>query len=161
MSTLSQTIRGTKILDLGPLIAPELPPNATAQQALLHLVRGRRGALVVVEDGHAVGIFTERDVLRNMKDDQFATAEARRSLLLRQIMSSPALTVRRQATLDVAIDIMAKRKHRHLVVVDREGRVAGLLTANDLTQFLSDQYPKETVNLPPRLHQVYRSAEGG
>ena len=44
--------------------------------------------------------------------------------------------------------------------MDREGDLKGLLTSNDLIQYLTDQFPEETVNLPPRLRQRYRSPEG-
>ena len=55
---------------------------------------------------------------------------------------------------------MVERKYRHLVVIDRAGQLRGLLTTSDIIQFLTDQFPEDTVNLPPRLHQQYRSPEG-
>ena len=56
-------LQQSALLDLGPLPAPRLTPVATVQQALQFLVRGRRGAIVVVEGLRPVGIFTERDVV--------------------------------------------------------------------------------------------------
>ncbi len=55
---------------------------------------------------------------------------------------------------------MVEHGYRHLVVVDRDGELKGLLTSNDLVQYLTDQFPEETVNLPPRLRQQYLSPEG-
>jgi len=55
---------------------------------------------------------------------------------------------------------MVSHHHRHLVVVDRDGDLKGLLTTNDIVQFLTDQFPEETINLPPRLHQKYETPEG-
>ena len=46
------------------------------------------------------------------------------------------------------------------VVVDRAGQLRGLLTTSDIIQFLTDQFPEDTVNLPPRLRQQYRSPGG-
>jgi predicted transcriptional regulator len=160
VNPLSEMIRDTQVLDLGPLPAPRLAPSATVHQALQFLVRGRRGAIVVVEEMHPVGIFTERDVLHRLPEGLFTSREQRNRMPLRDVMSQPPVTVRRQETLAEAMEKMADKELRHLVVVDRNGDLKGLLTTNDLVQFLTDQFPEDTVNLPPRLHQLYRSPEG-
>ena len=152
MNSLKDLIADNRVLDLGPLPAPRLAPNATMRQALQFLVRGRRGAIVVVEGLRPVGIFTERDVLeRDGSGDRNPISEK---------MSRPPITIRRSASLRDAIAAMVEHGCRHLVVVDREGDLKGLLTSNDLIQYLTDQFPEETVNLPPRLRQRYRSPEG-
>lgn len=160
MKAIRDLIRQTRVLDLGPLPAPRLAPNATVHQALQFLVRGRRGAIVVIEGTSPVGIFTERDVLYRIPDGLFTSREQRRQTPLREVMSQPPFTVSRQATLLEAIEMMARRECRHLVVVDGNGGLRGLLTSNDLVQFLTDQFPEHTVNLPPKLRQQYRRPEG-
>lgn len=148
------------MLELGPLPAPRLAPTATVQQALQLLVRARRGAIVVVGSRlEPLGIFTERDVLRRCGDDGFR-ADVRQRTPISSMMSQPPSTIRRQATLLDAIVAMDERRHRHLVVVDRDGYLRGLLTTNDIVQFLADRFPEDVVNLPPRLHQQYRGREG-
>jgi CBS domain-containing protein len=106
-----------------------------------------------------LGIFTERDVLRRCESEAFGP-EARRRTPIQEAMSRPPLTIRRQATLLDAIVAMDERRHRHLVVVDRHGLLRGLLTTNDIVQFLADRFPEGVLNLPPRLHQQYRGREG-
>jgi len=160
MSALNEVIRETQVLDLGPLPAPRLAPAATVQQGLQFLVRGRRGAIVVVELMRPVGIFTERDVLQRLPEELFTSREQRNRTPLREVMSSPPVTVRRQETLADAMAKMDDQQLRHLVVVDRNGDLKGLLTTSDLVQFLTDQFPDDLVNLPPRLHQQYRTPEG-
>ena len=126
-------------------------------QALQFLVRGRRGAIVVVEGLRPVGIFTERDVLRRLPA---GPSGGKDTTPLSDGMSQPPATIQRKASLRDAIEKMVERGCRHLVVVDRAGDLKGLLTSNDLIQYLTDQFPEETVNLPPHLHQQYRSPEG-
>jgi CBS domain-containing protein len=75
-------------------------------------------------------------------------------------MSTPPVTVSRSTTLSEALETMDRLQHRHLVVVNRQGELKGMLTTNDIVQFLTDQFPEDTVNLPPRLRQQYRSVEG-
>lgn len=160
MLTLHDLIRQSRVLDLGPLPAPRLPANVTVQQALQFLARGRRGAIVIVDGLRPTGIFTERDVLCRLTEGLFTSQEERRRTAIREVMSQPPVTVRRQVTLAEALETMDRLQHRHLVVVDRQGDLKGLLTTNDIVQFLTDQFPEDTVNLPPRLRQHYPKSEG-
>lgn len=160
MNPLHDLIRDNLVMDLGPLPAPRLAPCATVYQALQFLLRGRRGAVVAVDGARPVGIFTERDVLFRLPDGLFASRERLRRAPLDEVMSKPPLTVKRQDTLLDAIRTMVGHSCRHLVVVDREGALRGLLTSSDIVQHLTDQFPEETLNLPPHLDQQYRSPEG-
>ena len=160
MKTLHDALQQNRILDLGPLPAPRLPPNTTVHQALPFIVRARRGGVVVVEGTHPVGIFTERDVVRLLADPARGSVEARQHTALREVMSQPLRTARRQETLVQAIETMVKGHVRHLVVVDRHGDLKGLLITSDLVQYLTDHFPDETINLPPHLHQRFRRPEG-
>lgn len=162
MEHVADILRTHRVADLGPLPAPRLPGRTTIQQALAFLVRGRRGAIVAVEPGtlRPVGIFTERDVLTRLCADVLSDRAVRARKPLTDVMSSPCISIRRRASLHEAIDTMASRGFRHLVVVDRHGELQGLLTTGDVVQYLTDRFPEETVNLPPRLHQRFPSAEG-
>lgn len=160
MDTIRDVLQQSALLDLGPLPAPRLAPVATVQQALQFLVRGRRGAIVVVEGLRPVGIFTERDVIYRIPTGLFTSKDERLHIPIRDMMSRPPVTVRRQATLAEAVETMARLQHRHLVVVDKQGELKGLLTTSDIVQFLTDQFPEDTVNLPPRLRQQYHSPDG-
>lgn len=159
VNALRDLIVDNRVLDLGPLPAPRLAPNTTMHQALQFLVRGRRGAIVVVEGMRPVGIFTERDVLHRLPAGP-SSRESRDKTPLSEVMSRPPATILRKASLRDAIEMMVEQGYRHLVVVDRSGDLKGLLTTNDLIQYLTDQFPEETVNLPPHLHQQYRNPEG-
>ena len=160
MDTIHDALRQSRVLDLGPLPAPRLAPVATVQQALQQLVRGRRGAIVVVEGLQPVGIFTERDVVFRIPTELYSSRESRQRTALRDVMTQTPVTVRRQVKLAEAVETMARLGHRHLVVVDRNGELRGLLTTSDIVQFLTDQFPEETMNLPPDLRQQFHSPEG-
>lgn len=156
VNSLKDLIAGNRILDLGPLPAPRLAQNATMYQAVQFLVRGRRGAIVVVDGLRPLGVLSERDVLRHGPPDP----GTRDTTPVSQVMSQPPVTIRSSVSLRDAIATMVERGYRHLVVVNAAGNLKGLLTSNDLIQYLTDQFPEETVNLPPRLRQLYRSPEG-
>ncbi len=152
-------LRDIRVLDLGPLPAPRLSPSATVSQALAMLSRGRRGAVVAVENETPVGIFTDRDAVERLTLESRDPDET--GLALRERMTAPPVTIRRQASLHEAIEAMVGRRYRHLVVVDRHGKLRGLLTTGDLIQHVTDLFPESVINLPPRLHQVFARPEGG
>ncbi len=148
------------VRDLGPLPAPRLAVNATVHHAVQMLTRARRGAVVVLDGVTPVGIFTERDIIYRLADGELAARGQRRHIPLREVMSQHPVTVGRDATLSQAITTMVQRDFRHLVVVGDEGELRGLLTTADIVQFMTDQFPEETVHLPPRLRQQYHRPEG-
>lgn len=160
MTALGELLEGNRVLDLGPLPAPRLTERATLEQAVQFLVRGRRGAIVIVDGNVPVGIFTERDVLFRADDAAFVSRDHLRRTALSEIMSRSPVTIRRQASLHDAVTTMSGGGFRHLIVTDRKGELRGLLNTNDIVQFLTDQFPEEMINLPPRLHQQYGRPEG-
>jgi CBS domain-containing protein len=160
VESIAELIRSTTVLELGPLPAPRLPATATEAQGLQHLVRARRGAVVVVDGMRPVGIFTERDVLTRLAEGDLSVRGEGSQRALSELMSQPVVTVRRQATLRQSIELMHRARHRHLVVVDREGELRGLLTSSDLVQYIADLFPEDVVNLPPRLHQRLDRPDG-
>ena len=61
-----------------------------------------------------------------------ALIERTQDLLVSDVMTAPVLTVRSQATAREAMEMMHQRRIQHLVVVDGQGRVEGVLSDRDL-----------------------------
>ena len=109
------------------------PQDAVISAIELMVERDVGSVLVVDWAGRLVGIFTERDLLRHYLEAQSKFLY----LTVDRVMTSPVVTVPPTATLDVALDLMAKKNVRHLPVVDKEGKVVGYLTWKSLFQRLS------------------------
>ncbi len=93
-------------------------------------------SLVVVDtDGRAVGIVTERDVLRSLARARAAALDMR----LADIMASPVRTVPGDAFLYVGIARMSRLGLRHLVVTDDENRPIGMITGRALLKVRASQ----------------------
>jgi len=120
------------------------------------------GVLVVGPDGRLQGIFTERDFL-----DKLALAEARARLQVdldspvKQLMTPSPRALSPDKTLGDAISLMTEGGYRHIPLVEDDGRVFGLVSANDLVTYIAEHFPTEVYNLPPRLHQRIRTLDGG
>ncbi|NOZ59689.1 MAG: CBS domain-containing protein [Euryarchaeota archaeon] len=87
------------------------------------------GALVVVERSRAVGIITERDVIHRVLNaclDPECTT-------VREVMSSPLVTVSPDASIEEAAQIMIDRRIKKLPVL-RDGRLIGIVTATDIVR---------------------------
>ena len=109
------------------------PQDAVISAIELMVERDVGSVLVVDRAGRLVGIFTERDLLRHYLEAQSKFLY----LTVDRVMTSPVVTVPPTATLDVALDLMAKKNIRHLPVVDKEGKVVGYLTWKSMFQRLS------------------------
>jgi CBS-domain-containing membrane protein len=96
------------------------------------VMRGRHVGALVVVDGQRrpIGILTDRDLaLRVLAEgrDPIATRVA-------DVMSRRPVTVSKSARIEAAIALMSSRAHsfRRLPVVDRTGRLVGVVTLDDV-----------------------------
>ena len=64
------------------------------------------------------------------------------------------------ASLGEAVRLMTEGGYRHIPLLDDRGRRAGLIAARDIVNYVAEHFPAEVVNLPPRLDQVFKTAEG-
>jgi|SwirhirootsSR2_FD_contig_31_17451418_length_643_multi_3_in_0_out_0_1 CBS domain-containing protein len=120
------------------------------------------GVLVVGPDGRLLGIFTERDFL-----DKLALPDSRARLSVdlnspvKKLMTSSPRALSPDQTLGDAIRLMTEGGYRHIPLVEEDGKIFGLVSANDLVMYIAEHFPTEVYNLPPRLHQRIRTLDGG
>lgn len=93
-------------------------------------VMGERGvgSALVVEDGRAAGIFTERDVLRALGSDFDAARHP-----VGQWMTADPATIEAQADVREARDLMLRLGFRHLPVTEGPALV-GIVSLRDLSR---------------------------
>ncbi|MBI4363057.1 MAG: CBS domain-containing protein [Euryarchaeota archaeon] len=93
----------------------------------------RIGCVVVMERGHAIGIVTERDILRKV----VAHCRDPRKVRVKDIMTAPVRTVGPQTDIDEATTLMSREKIRRLPVV-KGGRLVGILTSSDIVSLIPE-----------------------
>ncbi|MFN8050777.1 MAG: CBS domain-containing protein [Acidimicrobiales bacterium] len=101
-------------------------PDCTLRKAAELMDCNAVGALAVVEAGRAVGIVTDRDLVRRAVANG-VSPDAR----VDSVMSSPVITVREDADLHDAVTLFGQHAIRRLVV-ERDGLFVGVLSADDL-----------------------------
>jgi CBS domain-containing protein len=108
-----------------------ITPHATVYEALEQLAEKNVGALLVMDGPDLVGILSERDYVRKVILKGFTSKE----LKVREIMSSPAVTVSPHASIDECMQSMTDKRCRHLPVVE-EGKVVGMVSIGDLVNWI-------------------------
>jgi len=111
---------------------------------------------VVTQANRAVGIVTERDLVSKV----LADAVDPNKIYVRDIMSTPLITVSSNASLTDAAAQMAEYRIRRLVVIDRTGSMVGIVTAGDIARSLAEKhgYREPTFNALARYKE---GIEGG
>lgn len=100
------------------------------------------GALLVVEDGKPVGIFTERDVLTRVVSRDFNPAETSVS----EVMTKNLVAVCPDTTVQQAMAIITEKRCRHLPVMDGD-ELIGVVSSGDLMHWVVKSQGYEIENL--------------
>lgn len=90
------------------------------------MARGRVGAVVVVEDDHLVGIFSERDAVFRV----VARGLEPTTTPLAQVMTPAPVTIEPERSFGHAMAVMHQHRCRHLPVVEN-GRPIGIVSARN------------------------------
>jgi CBS domain-containing protein len=108
--------------------------SMTVYAAVTLLASHQIGALVVVDDGRPVGMFSERDYARK------GIIRGRRAhkTLVSELMSSPLITVSPEQSIEECMQLMTERRIRHLPVIDDE-ELAGMVTIGDVVMHMITQ----------------------
>ncbi len=85
-------------------------------------------SVVLVRDDQAIGIVTERDLVRRV----LASGKDSDSTKAFDICTRPVATTSENADLELAVDIMNSYNIRRLVIVDKDNRVVGIVTTDDI-----------------------------
>lgn len=109
--------------------------DSSVYDALQEMADRNVGALMVVEGGNLVGVFSERDYARKV----ILQGKASRDTLVREIMSSEVFWVRPDQTIGACMELMTDKRVRHLPVLDG-GRLIGVISIGDAVKaIISEQ----------------------
>jgi CBS domain-containing protein len=117
--------------------------KATVHIAASQMNQHHIGALVVLDDGKVVGIFTERDILNRVVAPNRDPA----STQVAEVMTSPVAFCHEATTLAECQRVMSQKRIRHLPVME-EGELRGIISTGDILagQVASQQTTIEYLN---------------
>lgn len=108
-----------------------IAPGQNVRDALKLMAEHDIGALMVMEDKHLVGIFSERDYARK----GILMGHHSENTLVREIMSSNVVSVTPSHTVEDCMNLMTQKHFRHLPVVHNH-EVVGLISIGDLVKWV-------------------------
>lgn len=112
-----------------------IAPHLSLDVALAKMAGPGISCVVVTEGEKPLGIITERDVVRLVAKD-IDTA----SVVMKDVMSSPVISVPSGTTIHHAALLMKQEKIRRVVVVAPQGSLVGIITQSDIIKGLEEKY---------------------
>ena len=103
-------------------------PSQTVWEALHTMAKHNIGAVLVVNDGEMVGIFSERDYARRVELKGLETKSTRIS----DVMTSKFVSISPSTTMDDCMQIMTEHRVRHLPVIAENNEILGLVSIGDV-----------------------------
>lgn len=122
-----------------------LPPDTTVGKAAEMMAKNQTGAVMVVEQGRLIGIFTERDALFRV----MARGLDPRATRLADVMTIDTRTVQPTDSYGYALVLMQEGGFRHAPVVEN-GKPIGIVSSRnamdpDLEEFASEANRREHI----------------
>ena len=115
-------------------------PEDTIQNVAGRMAAGDFGFIPVADGDRLIGALTDRDIVVRAVASG-AGPEAR----VLDVLSRDALVVRADDDLKVALDLMSSRQIRRLPVVDKDGRLVGVVSLGDLSTRVKERYAGEAL----------------
>jgi CBS domain-containing protein len=122
--------------------------DTTIDQLIVTLSERNIGAAVVSEQGVVVGIVSERDVVRRLRDrggDLLSAAVA-------DIMTADVFTCSPDDTVDHLAEVMTERRIRHVPVL-QDGRLIGIVSIGDVVKSRISQLETDREQLESYIAQ--------
>lgn len=109
-------------------------PGNTARDVAEIMARKKISSVIVIDrKTEPIGIITERDLVRRVCLKDISASR----LTVEEIMSSPLITIMAYDSVDTASRIMTENQIKHLVVLEEDNRIGGLLSVTDITKHLA------------------------
>jgi len=106
-------------------------PDACVYDAIEIMAQKYVGALMVVFEGKLVGVVSERDYARKV----ILQGKSSKETQVKEIMTSPAIIVTPEQTVEDSMRIMTEKHIRHLPVVEN-GILLGVVSIGDLVKWM-------------------------
>ncbi len=120
--------------DLTSVMDKELPVltgEDTLAHALSCMLRDHSSYVLIAADNRPSGILTERDITALL----VCTLQGQEdTILLRDVMHAPVQTISHRTPVFVAANLMQEGYFRHMVVVDADGEIMGMLSLHNLME---------------------------
>jgi CBS domain-containing protein len=106
-------------------------PDTMVFDAIKLLAEKNVGALMVIQDGTLVGVFSERDYTRKVA----LLGKASKQTAVREVITGRIISVSPAATVEECLRLMVEQRVRHLPVL-QDKAVVGVVSIGDLVNWV-------------------------
>jgi len=99
----------------------------TVYKALEIMADKNIGALLVIDEGKLVGVFSERDYSRKV----ILKGKSSKETNVGELMSSPVFSINPDKSIEECMALMTTTRHRHMPVIE-DGKLIGLVSIGDV-----------------------------
>jgi CBS domain-containing protein len=107
-------------------------PDTTIFEALKLMSQMNIGAVLVLQEGKVVGIFSERDYARKV----VLHGKSSRNTPVEEAMTADVYCVTPEETIETCMTLMTDKHFRHLPVLTEEGELTGIISIGDVVKML-------------------------
>lgn len=133
-----------KLLQMCDETPATVTPDTTIAEAIQTMIDRRVGAVAVVDpEFKVVGIFSERDVLKKVALSQNDPSQAHVS----SVMTPHVEMATNETTSMEALNAMLESHFRHLPIIDRNGRLLGVLSIRNILEAKIDELKQQLESL--------------
>jgi len=125
-----------------------IAPHETAYKALQLMSEKDLGALVVIDNGKVVGVFTERDYARKV----ILKGKSSKTTNVSELMTKEVLYVEPDTSVEDCMSLMTEKRVRHLPVMEKKNLV-GVVTQGDVVKQLIADQKFENEELERYIHE--------
>jgi CBS domain-containing protein len=124
-----------------------IDPDEPVLEAIRRMAAHHVGALLVMQQDELLGIVSERDDARKV----ILLGRSSADTAVRDIMTSPVVTVSPLTTLDECMRLVSARRVRYLPVVEN-GRAIGVVSIGDLIKATIEEQQRTIEQLESYIH---------
>jgi CBS domain-containing protein len=123
-----------QMLDAKGATVHSVTPGTSVYSALELMAEKNIGALLVMDVGSLVGIFSERDYARRVA----LQGKSSRLLAVKEVMTTRVLGIRPEQTTEECMALMTEKHVRHLPVTNGD-RLVGVISIGDVVRAMIDE----------------------
>ena len=131
MKTVNSETSKILIKNFMTLNTKSIKPNISIKEAAKTMYENHIPSLLVEEDGKTIGIITYADIALAL-----AVYEHAPTSQIREIMSSPIISVTSDSSILKAVEVMLEKRIHKIPIMDNE-KLQGIISATDLMVLLS------------------------
>lgn len=152
---LGELLNAETVSHVGYRDAIVVAPDVPVRKIIEKMQSANVGGVLVCEGEQLVGMFTERDVVKQIVDGGTGLSGP-----VAAVMTRDPVRIRSDESVGAAIGRMQQGGFRRLPVVDAEGRPLGIISVKRVLKFLAEYFPTAVFNLPPRPDDYSAEREG-